>query len=413
VATPTTLDQNVVLETVQRLAHALLPDVQPFAELVTQGVLERVPELAPPGFENAADAIVESSAQMIGGLLSTLAYGFSPHTAEPPLRTRQVYDRLIDSGGDVHALQRAYRVGHRVIWQRWSSHVCEHVSEPELLRAVLDLTSTHIFEYLDTASESHVVEDRTRRRVPRAPASQADLVARLLESGEEPSTVQLGYELRRHHVAIVITPLGADALSRRSLDAILAHGGGHPLAVPAGDGGWWAWVGGADDGNLEALAERMADTPTPGAVAGIGEPGSGPAGFRRSHAEAVEAVRTSRDVREPRTRAVRHRDIAHAALLTADPARARAFARRQLGGLASDDEATATLRTTVRTLFATNSPTAAARELGVHHQTVAYRVRQAERLLGRPLAPNRRDVEAALLIDATISCGEPDLGPQR
>ncbi|WP_026911115.1 PucR family transcriptional regulator [Patulibacter minatonensis] len=404
-------DQSTVLATVQDLAHGLLPEVQPFAELVTQGVLDRVPELAPPGFAGAFDAITESCAQMIGGLLSTLAYGFSPRTAEPPLRTRQVYDRLIEAGGDVHTLQRAYRVGHRVIWQRWSAHVCAHVTDPDVRAAVLDLTSDHIFEYLDTASERHVTDDRARLQGARPAVSPAELVSRMLDGGEEPTTAQLGYELRVHHVAVVVTPLGGDALPRRAMEAVLAHAGGRPLVVPAGDGGWWAWVGAHDDADLEALAGRMAGTPSPRVLVGIGDPGFGPEGLRRSHAEALEVVRLLRHAHPPRAGAVRHRDVAHAALLASDPARARGFARHQLAGLATDDETTAMLRDTVRTLFAANSPTAAARELGVHHKTISYRVRQAERLLGRPLAPNRRDIEAALLIEETISCGEPHREP--
>ena len=44
----------------------------------------------------------------------------------------------------------------------------------------------------------------------------------------------------------------------------------------------------------------------------------------------------------------------------------------------------------------------AATALNVHHKTVAYRLAQAETLLGRTLAHDTFDLEAALVVHATL-----------
>jgi DNA-binding PucR family transcriptional regulator len=68
-----------------------------------------------------------------------------------------------------------------------------------------------------------------------------------------------------------------------------------------------------------------------------------------------------------------------------------------LGALAIDDEPRARLRETARVfLSAGGSFTAAAEQLTLHKNTVHYRVRKAEEIIGRPLQESRLDIELAL-----------------
>jgi DNA-binding PucR family transcriptional regulator len=62
----------------------------------------------------------------------------------------------------------------------------------------------------------------------------------------------------------------------------------------------------------------------------------------------------------------------------------------------------ARLRATVRAYCEENaSPVRTARRLGVHQNTIVYRVNRAEELLGRPIADRRLELEVALrLADA-------------
>ena len=91
-------------------------------------------------------------------------------------------------------------------------------------------------------------------------------------------------------------------------------------------------------------------------------------------------------------------------MLCADSERARALALAELGPLAGEDEASARLRETIATFLACGeSHVAAAAKLFVHQKTVAYRVRQAESILGRKLTERRTELEAALLVHRALT----------
>jgi DNA-binding PucR family transcriptional regulator len=135
---------------------------------------------------------------------------------------------------------------------------------------------------------------------------------------------------------------------------------------------------------------------------GLSEPAAGVDGFRATSREAADARRIA--LLRGSTEVTHYRDIALLAVLCADSERARALALAELGPLAVDDEASARLRQTVATFLACGeSHVAAAAKLFVHQKTVAYRVRQAEALLGRKLCERRTELEAALLVHRALA----------
>ena len=76
----------------------------------------------------------------------------------------------------------------------------------------------------------------------------------------------------------------------------------------------------------------------------------------------------------------------------------RAWVIETLGPLADDDGQHSTLRDTLRVFLQEGgSFKASAERLTLHKNTVQYRVRKAEEILGRPVAENRLNVELALL----------------
>ena len=84
-------------------------------------------------------------------------------------------------------------------------------------------------------------------------------------------------------------------------------------------------------------------------------------------------------------------------LCTADGNHAAAFVTGVLGALAADDWVTSRLAITLAIYLRENrSRTKAAARLGVHPNTVSYRVRQAEELLGRDLSGDFLDLQVAL-----------------
>jgi DNA-binding PucR family transcriptional regulator len=116
-----------------------------------------------------------------------------------------------------------------------------------------------------------------------------------------------------------------------------------------------------------------------------------------SHEEALAARRVA-ELRKVRSAAVvGYRAGGLTALLTADPAEAVRFAEAELGELVADNDSAARLRATVQVYLEENlSPARAARRLGVHQNTVVYRVKRAEELLGREIEPRRLQTEVAL-----------------
>jgi DNA-binding PucR family transcriptional regulator len=100
----------------------------------------------------------------------------------------------------------------------------------------------------------------------------------------------------------------------------------------------------------------------------------------------------------------RHGDDALVAALSADPERARALVRREIGPLLGDDAVADRLRTTLRAFLGSGeSHVRAAQRLGVHEKTVTYRVRQAEDLLGVRLGTRHVEIESALLLHEVLA----------
>ena len=146
-----------------------------------------------------------------------------------------------------------------------------------------------------------------------------------------------------------------------------------------------AWFGSSRGFDAAALEAATFDPRSaPGVRLALGEPGSGLDGFRRSHEEAAQARRVASLAGRPPGAITRYRQVALRALATADLPRAREFVQRELGPLAADDDVSLRLAGTLRAyLDEQASRSRAAKRLGIHENTVSYRVRQAEELLGR------------------------------
>jgi hypothetical protein len=392
---------------VRRLARDLLPRTRAISSHITEHILHVLPELAPAGAPNAVALVQESTDQNTGAILSTLAFGVTPTSIEPPTGTQELLDNLTAAGGNVTDLLRAYRVGHQLLWRLWSEHVYAEIRQPELLPAVLRISSAHLFDFIDQASLQIAASVPASRSDagPRRPGDRHAVVRRLL--GSDPvdlgaATASLAYELSRHHVALVVAPIAEVADVRRELEGLLGAAPVPAFAIPSGEGSWWGWLGFPTAPTAYELAGLAAVRVT-GVLAGMGEPGRGRDGFRRSLAQAREAERVARLAQQPKPGVVRHRDIEIAAVLCGDPERARAMAAARLGDLARRDDTGERLRATVRALLANgHNRGRAAAALHVHHKTVAYRINQAEELLGRSLSEDTFGLETALLIDQTL-----------
>ncbi|MFJ2755750.1 helix-turn-helix domain-containing protein [Nocardioides sp. NPDC087217] len=246
-------------------------------------------------------------------------------------------------------------------------------------------------------------QTETTRIQQRGDARRFEVVSEALDT-RSVSPTELSASLDGHpinisgHVALVAHALTADSIEQLepALTAVTRRAGGHTRSVLVRPGGreMWAWL---------ALSERPDTVTDPGidiaidptavrVTMGIG--GSGLDGFVAAHldAQAAQRVAQAPGRQDPVTA---YDDVAALVLIAHDPAAAERFTRTTLRGLAEPPHER--LRETVRQVL-TSAETAdrLAERLGIHKNTIRYRVAQAERLLGHPLRERAGDLLLAL-----------------
>ncbi|PPI95373.1 PucR family transcriptional regulator [Nocardia nova] len=191
---------------------------------------------------------------------------------------------------------------------------------------------------------------------------------------------------------------GSDELGRLERTATRlanALGGVGVLTVPAGSAALWAWIA----ADAEAVAAVAADIVAAPMRLALGSSGTGVAGFRQSHREAIAARQVAERAAVELGRVLPYAQVEPAYLAGADVAAMRALIRRELGPLAAPDASSARLRETLLAyLRCHRSPEGAAARLGVHKNTVRYRVQRIEETLGR------RIEECGLRLELALEC---------
>ena len=135
----------------------------------------------------------------------------------------------------------------------------------------------------------------------------------------------------------------------------------------------------------------------------LGRPARGVAGFRRTHEEAGHARRVASLAGRSPGSVTSYDSVALAALATVDLGQASRFVADQLGELAADDDTMRRLAATLRVfLDEQGSRARAARRLGLHENTIGYRIRQAEEILGRSVEENALELHVALVLAGVV-----------
>lgn len=214
----------------------------------------------------------------------------------------------------------------------------------------------------------------------------------------------LGHSLSGRHVAAIVwsDPRTATAPTTNTQAAagelLRRLGATDVLTVDAGSSTAWAWGRGPGVCDVLEPDVRVAG----GLLAAVGAAGDELEGFVRSHHDAVQARRMAGLLSRRAGTVVSYRSVALTSLIATDPRNAARFVADELGPLAADTDVMRRLRATLVVYFdEAMRPVRTARRLGVHQNTVIYRVQQIEDLLERPLAERRLELETALrLADA-------------
>jgi DNA-binding PucR family transcriptional regulator len=392
---------------VEELAGELLPRTPELARGMADHLYEAIPELSSIEDDELRAELRGSTEANIGQILRLLARGAGTDDVVVPHEALEFLRGNVRRGIPLAALLRSYRLGHAWLWERWSQELQHRVEDSGELAAGQDRSSAFMFAYVDKVCDGLVDEFGTEReRMIRSATQLRAETVRAILAGEpiddEAASRRLGYQLQRHHVALRITAAGSQVtgFERAVEEAAAALGIGEPLVVASGAARVDAWCGSFDPPVTDSL-ERY--EPPPGVLVAFGRPGKSIAGFRSSHAEALQAARIASLVRDGTSRVTGYAAVELVSLLAADMPRARTFVAAQLGPLASRAEAAERMRETVLAFLACGgSATRVAKKLYVHQNTVAYRIKRAEEMLGRKVNDRPIELTCALKLAAVL-----------
>jgi hypothetical protein len=375
---------------IARTAAAIEPRVPAISAQMIDRVLAEIAELDAADEELVDD--LRAAARGSVALITAMARTWTDPRVVPPPHDAVVWARgLVGRGLAIDVLLRVYRLGQAGYHEVWQRELAAADVPRELLLEAIAAITAFTFTWVDAISKPLVeaYEDERERRLQGAAAVRADTVRALL-AGEavDPgqASARLGYALARPHVAVIAWVEGGGGAGDGALAAVIAQAAealraeGRPLVVHPGPDEAAGWLGRpAADGAPKRLRAALQAR---GVRLAIGERAEGIAGFRASHDQAQRARRVARLLRRGAA-VTRYADVAVADLLSRDLPAARAMARTTLGPLAGDDDTARRLLSTLR-VFAEEgqSYARAGRRLGLHPNTVAYRVQRALALTG-------------------------------
>ncbi|MEA2618358.1 MAG: hypothetical protein QOE72_4141 [Chloroflexota bacterium] len=404
-------------EAVRALVAQIELRIDGLADRMAREIQTAIPEVDQgPGLLEATRASCRANLIIVFGRMRE---GVDPNTGGVPAEALEYVLAFVRQGVSLATLLRTYRIGHALVLRTLLDLAVERLGDRTVLGHVVQHCNWYTYAYVDAVSDALTREytEERERWVRSAAAFRADTVRALLDGRlDDPQEGgrRLRYALARWHAAFVVWgdagdvgPPGQAALERVGMRCAAELGAVDALLVPLGPELVAGWMGLARDLDLRRLdGAPFAQGEAPSARIALGSPGRELEGFRRSHAEALLARRVARLVGRPAGTATHYDDVALLALLTEDLDHARRFVTRELGPLASDDEATRRIVATLGAYFAEGtSPARVSRRLGVHENTVTYRLRRAEELLGRSLTDRTAELIAALTLLDAVGCG--------
>jgi DNA-binding PucR family transcriptional regulator len=403
-----------VAQSAADVSAALTPRAAEISADIYHLIVREIPQLRG---DKRVLALLEAS---VGGnvttLLHVMQHGIDLEQVHAPAAAQEYARRLAQRGVPIAALLRAYRIGSARFQDRCLEELGRSTDSASVISAaglrIADATAT----YIDRVSEELVsaYEAEKENWVRNLSAARAARVRALLSGDRidvDSAEAILGYRLRQHHAGVVCWAgeAGADGSGLARLEqatvevARQAGCEGRPLFLPQDETSAWAWLplGVRDAFPLEA-ARTCAAGATARAAAGIrfalGAPGSGVAGFRRTHQQALGAHAVALAGGPPGPPMTSFAEVAPLALMSGSIELVRAWVIETLGSLADDGDHNATLRDTLRVFLQEGgSFKATAERLTLHKNTVQYRVRKAGESLGRPVGEDRLNIELALL----------------
>ena len=399
-----TAPSHAARESVHALALDVLADLDGISRELADSIHDHVHALD----EELREATFQSCRANVAGIASLLRDEADPISATVPPEAAFYARELARRQFGLDTVFAAYRFGHGRFLRFMIGRLESTALSVEALSEVTAFSSDWMITWMDTVLQgvTTVYMEEREQWVRTSAAIRAESVAAILEGREtdvQELSARLNYDLRGRHVALVLSTVQDDGsgaaadFERLAVGIAKRLGATSWLLVPQGSLRMDAWATvpeGASDppSRIEAAAKAGVRV-----AVGLAQPGI--AGFRASHGEALHAHRMARLTGRGAGSCTAFADVMLSSLLTQDLVRAERFVGFELGGLAADDDATRRIASTLKVFLEEGSSfVGAARRIGVHENTIAYRVRRAAELLGRPLEDRKLEVHVALRI---------------
>jgi hypothetical protein len=366
------------------------------------------------GDERLVQLLFASIEGNVDSILHTFQHEIDISRIEAPAAAVEYACRLAQRGVPANKLVRAYRLGQDS-FLRLSLEELERQSPgtTQFASAAAQQLVAVVSAYIDRVTERVVTvyeEERDRWLLNRNTA-RIGRIKELLDGRNvdiESAENILGYRLRQFHLGLIVwaprqASQGDELAQMERVGGLFAEQVGcreRPLFVPCDELSSWVWLplGRAEEIDKAALV-HAAQRDEPQIRVSAGAPAFGVDGFRRSHQQAVQAYTVAAAARGYVSETVDYNEVGAVALMCSNIDETRSWVADVLGELAHDDEPRERLRDTMRAFLASGSSyTMAASKLGMHKNTVQYRLRKAEEELGKQIRDHRRDLEIALEI---------------
>lgn len=376
-----------------RIASRQLGRTEEIAARIFAALAAEVPAYGAIADERLTRDVRQVSEAGVRVWLESLRSGVSPVPADfEPIREGS--RRRARQGFDHHALLRAWRIAVRVMW---SELINDPGGHDPMVREVLPDAAENAMTFSDQVSlavtDAYLVEtSRTAREHERRRSALLELI---LTHPEEAAGLEQHAELARPHVVVVAE---TDELPLEELDRI-----GGDLERGVGAVFWTvrnravvAVIPIHPGDSRAAVLGRLGDLVRRGTgirEAGVGDLARGVHETRNSYIEAVDAVSHGRALRMggPVYDAAQ---LGSYSLMMLDPVRTRRFVDVTLRPMETIQPAPAWLEPTLDAYLSRQGRTKeAALALGVHPNTIKYRLSTLRRPLGAILADPRRSGE--------------------
>lgn len=384
-------------------------ELDQITEVFDAAIAAALPELARDA-ELSGELAISTRAQ-VRAFIVWMSHGAHGDPVIPD-QSRTLAQTLARRGMDAGVLAEIHHATQHALL-RYLTAQSERLSDRDQRVSQLVLFIEQALSWLSTSLRllTGIHHDERERLFAGDVARRAALVRAILFG--EPVNVDaasrtLGYPLSLHHTALVI---GTDDRGRapavtdirltslaRSIAAILNVA--NVLTIPSGVHGMWAWLGGSrpiEPAQLATVGEELRDMA--GIRVGVGITGNGVPGFIRSHREAVAAQQISLTTRRSGG-LTSYSDVELQYLVSADQEAFAAFRSRTLAALTGTDTASERIRETLRAYIRCGrNRDATAAALGVHKNTVRYRLDRARDILGHDVDSRIVELHLALLAD--------------